>query len=154
METQMHVWIYREKNVPSEPLVDWLVDQRWSRFRDHSQVLSLDNGITSLGESCDGQDPNYERSVLIVSFYCYCFLRVKYLFLWPWDHITHWHRGIPCVHQTSQRNWVTIKVLYRYLRACLLSWHGLRLGFVTPCGEVSQGPLGNIISQKACKQCD
>ena len=42
------------------------------------------------------------------------------------------------------RNWVTIKVLYRYLRGCLLGWPGSRLGFVTPCdGEVSQGPLGN-----------
>ena len=52
--------------------------------------------------------------------------------------------GIPCVYKTSQRNWVTIKVLYKYLRGCLLSWHGSRLGFVTPCdGEVSQGPLGN-----------
>ena len=56
--------------------------------------------------------------------------------------------GIPCVYQTSQRNWVTIKVLYRYLRGCLLGWHGSRLGFVTPCdGEVSQGPLGNTTSQ-------
>ena len=40
--------------------------------------------------------------------------------------------------QTSQRNWVTIKVHYGYLRKCLLGWHGSRLGFVTPCdGEVS-----------------
>jgi hypothetical protein len=63
--------------------------------------------------------------------------------------------GVPCVYQTSQRNWVTIKVLYRYLRGCLLSWHGSRLGFVTPYdGEVSQGPLGNTTSQQACKQCD
>ena len=46
--------------------------------------------------------------------------------------------GVPCVYQTLQRNWVTIKVLYRYLGWCLLSWHGSRLGFVTPCdGEVS-----------------
>ena len=57
-------------------------------------------------------------------------------------------RGIPFVYQTSQRNWVAIKVLYRYLRGCLLSWHGSRLGFVTPYdGEVSQGPLGNTTSQ-------
>ena len=55
--------------------------------------------------------------------------------------------GVPCMYQTSQRNWVTIKVLYRYLRGCLFSWHGSRLGFVTPCdGEVSQGPLGNTTS--------
>jgi len=58
--------------------------------------------------------------------------------------------GIPCVYQTSQRNWVTIKMLYRYLWGCLLGWHGSRLGFVTPCdGEVSQGPLGNTTSQQA-----
>ena len=47
-------------------------------------------------------------------------------------------------YQTSQRNWVIIKVLYRCLRWYLLSWHRSRLGFVTPCiGEVSLGPLGN-----------
>ena len=43
----------------------------------------------------------------------------------------------------TKRHWVTIKVLYRYLWECLLSWHGSRLGFVTPHHrEVSQGPLG------------
>ena len=47
-------------------------------------------------------------------------------------------------YQTSQRNWVIIKMLYRCLRWCLLSWHRSRLGFVTPSiGEVSLGPLGN-----------
>ena len=47
-------------------------------------------------------------------------------------------------YQTSQRNWVIIKVLYRCLRRYLLSRHILRLGFVTPIvGEVSLGPLGN-----------
>ena len=35
-------------------------------------------------------------------------------------------------YQTSQRNWVIIKMLYRYLRRCLLGWHRSRLGFVTP----------------------
>ena len=45
-------------------------------------------------------------------------------------------------------DWVTIKMLYRYLRRCLLSGHGSRLGFVTPCdGKVSQGQLGNTTSQ-------
>ena len=58
--------------------------------------------------------------------------------------------GIPCVYQTLQHYWVTIKVLYKYLRRCLLGWHGSRLGFVTPCdGEVSRGPLGNTTSQQA-----
>ena len=47
-------------------------------------------------------------------------------------------------YQTSQRNWVIIKMLYRYLRRCLLVWHRSRLGFVTlSIGEVSLGPLGN-----------
>ena len=39
--------------------------------------------------------------------------------------------GVLWVYQMSQRNWVTIKVYYRYLRKCLLGWHGSRLGFVT-----------------------
>ena len=52
-------------------------------------------------------------------------------------------------YQTSQRNWVIIKMIYRYLRRCLLSWHGSRLGFVTPSiGEVSLGPLGNTYHNK------
>ena len=52
-------------------------------------------------------------------------------------------------YQMSQHNWVIIKMLYRYLRRCLLSWHGSRLGFVTPCiGEVSLGPLGNTHHKK------
>ena len=34
-------------------------------------------------------------------------------------------------YQTSQCNWVIIKVLYRCLRWYLLSWHRSRLGFVT-----------------------
>ena len=47
-------------------------------------------------------------------------------------------------YQTSQHNWVIIKVLSRCLRRYLLSWHILRLGFVTPIvREVSLGPLGN-----------
>ena len=47
-------------------------------------------------------------------------------------------------YQMSQRNWVIIKMLYRCLRRCLLSWHRSRLGFITPSiGEVSLGPPGN-----------
>ena len=53
------------------------------------------------------------------------------------------------------RNWVIIKVLYRCLGWYLLSWHGSRLGFVTPIvGEVSLGRLGNANHYKPCKQCD
>src|SRR3954471_17397462 len=55
--------------------------------------------------------------------------------------------GILWVCQTSQRNWVAIKVHYRYLRKCLLGWHESRLEFVAPCdGEVSLGPLGRTSS--------
>ena len=55
--------------------------------------------------------------------------------------------GIPWVYQTSQRNWVTIKVHYRYLQKYLLGWRESRLGFVTPYdGEVSLGPLGKTSS--------
>src|SRR5215216_2846451 len=58
-------------------------------------------------------------------------------------------------YQTSQRNWVIIKMLYRYLRSCLLGWHRSRLGFVTPSiGEVSLGPLGNTHHKKPCKKSD
>ena len=47
-------------------------------------------------------------------------------------------------YQTSQGNWVIIKVLYRCLRRYLLGWRISRLGFVTPnVGQVSLGPLGN-----------
>ena len=58
-------------------------------------------------------------------------------------------------YQTAQRNWVIIKMLYRYLLRCLLGWHRSRLGFVTPCiGEVSLGPLDNAHHSKPCKHCD
>ena len=43
--------------VPSEPLLDYLVDQRWLRFPNRGHELSFYNGITSLGERCDEQDP-------------------------------------------------------------------------------------------------
>ena len=47
-------------------------------------------------------------------------------------------------YQTSQRNWVIIKMLYRCLQRYLLGWRISRLGSVTPIvGEVSLGPLGN-----------
>ena len=56
-------------------------------------------------------------------------------------------------YQTSQRNWVITKMLYRCLRRRLLGWHRSRLGFVNPSiGEVSLGPLGiHIIRSLASK---
>ena len=113
----------------------------------------LINGITSLGEWCDGQDPSvslaYDRSI-----YCYCFLVCQI-------HIPPTMRScnsrIPeeylVCYQTSQRNWVIIKMLYRCLRKYSWCWHRSRLGFVTPSvGEVSLGPLGNTHHNKPCKQ--
>ena len=74
---------------------------------------------------------------------CYCFLHDLYMFLWLWDYATPAYRRNTC-YQTSQHNWVIIKVLYRCLRRYLLGWHISRLGFVTPIvREVSLGPLGN-----------
>ena len=47
-------------------------------------------------------------------------------------------------YQTTQRNWVSIKVLDRCLLGYVLGWRISELGFVTPIvGEVSLGPLGN-----------
>ena len=56
-------------------------------------------------------------------------------------------------YQTSQHNWVIIKMVYRYLWRCPLSWHGSRLGFVTPCiREVFLGPLGNTHHKKLARK--
>ena len=56
-------------------------------------------------------------------------------------------------YQTSQHNWLIIKMLYRYFRRCLLGWHRSRFGFVTPSiGEVSLGPLGNTHHKLASKR--
>src|SRR5215216_796588 len=58
-------------------------------------------------------------------------------------------------YQTSQCNWVIIKMFYRYLRRCLLGWHRSILGFVTlSIREVSLGPLGNAHHEKPYKQSD
>ena len=55
--------------------------------------------------------------------------------------------GMLWVYQTSQRNWVAIKMHYRYLQKYMLGCHKSRPGFVTPYdGEVSLGPLGNASS--------
>ena len=39
-----------KQRVPSEPLLDYLIDERWLRFPNNGHELSFDNGITSLGE--------------------------------------------------------------------------------------------------------
>ena len=112
-------------------------------------MLSFDNGITSLGEWCDGQDPS-------VSLACWSFSLLLLLSWWQ-IHIPSTMRlcnsRIPeeylVCYQTSQRKWVIIKMLYKYLQRCLLSWHGSRLGLVTPCiGEASLGPHDNTHHKK------
>ena len=98
----------------------------------------IDNGITSLGEWCDGQDPilsiAQDRVVcLLRTFLMSSIVSLDHEIVQLPDTV-----GMLWVYQTSQRNWVAIKVHYRYLRWCLLSWHRSRLGFVTPIvGEVS-----------------
>ena len=93
----------------------------------------LINMITSLGEWCDGLDPS-------VSLALWSFSLLLLLSSWL-IHVPMTMRlrdsRIPEEHlvcyQTSQHNWAIIKMLCRCLRWCLLSWHRLRLGFVTPC---------------------
>ena len=88
-------------------------------FASHRHELTFDNGITSLREWCDGQDPNYkayDRIKFIAIAFCMSSIC-------SYDHEIMQlidTGGVPCVYQTSQRNWVTIKMLYRYLRGCLL----------------------------------
>ena len=133
-----------EYRVPSEPLLDYLVDQRWLRFPNHRHVLSFDNGITSLGEWCDGQDPSISLA--------YWSFSLLLLLSWWQIHIPSTMRlcnsRIPeeylVCYQMSQHNWVIIKTLYMYLRRCLLGWRRSILGFFTPSiREVSLVPLGN-----------
>ena len=105
------------------------------------------NGITSLGEWCDGHDPSVSFALdrfsilLLLSSWL---IHVPMTMRWCNSRLSEEH--FVC-YQTSQHKWVIIKVLYRCLRRCLLGWHRSRLGFVTPCfGEVSLGPLGILIT--------
>ena len=110
---------------------------------------AIDNGITSLGEWCDGQDPILSIAQRSCSLFARAFPMSSIFSL---DHeIVQLPDtvGVLWVCQTSQHNWVAIKVHYGYLRKCLLGWHGSRLGFVTPCiGEVSLGPVSNTHHKK------
>ena len=114
------------------------------KFPSHGQELSFDERDHIIREWCDWLDPS-------VSLALWSFSLLLMLSSWL-IHIPMTMRlcnsRIPKEHlvcyQTSKRNWVTIKMLYKCLQWCLLSWHRSRLGFVTPIvGEVSVGPLGN-----------
>ena len=144
-----------KQSVTSMPLLYLLVNQRWLSFLTIAMCCHLLNEITSLGEWCDGQDPSVSLELWSFSFI------VIALFMTYTYSLTMrlCNSRIPKEHfvcyQTSQRNWVIIKMLYRCLRWFLLSWHRSRLGFVTPIvGEVSLGPLGYAHHYKPCKQCD
>ena len=105
------------------------------KFPDHRHVLSFDERDHIIREWCDGQDPSvslalwsFSLLLLLSSWLIYvpmtmrlCNSRI------PEEHLV--------CYQTSQRNWVIIKMLYRCLRRCLLGWQISRLGFVTPCTE-------------------
>ena len=129
-----------KQSVTSMPLLDQLVNQRWLSFLAMDMCCHLMNMITSLENDLMDKThllaQHYDRLV-----YCYCFLHVPMTMRLCNSRIPEEH--LVCF-QTSQRNWVIIKMLYRCLRWCLLSWHRSRLGFVTLCiGEASLGPLGN-----------
>ena len=104
----------------------------------------VDNGITSLGEWCDGRDPilslAQDRVVrLLRAFLMSSISSLDHEIVQLPDTV-----GMLWVHQTSQHNWVIIKVIYRCLQWYLLSWRISRLGFVTSIvREVSLGPLDN-----------
>ena len=124
------------------------------KLPSHGHILSFDERDHIIREWCDGLDPS-------VSLALWSFSLLLLLSSWL-IHVPMTMRlcnsRIPKEHlvcyQTSQCNWVIIKMLYRCLRWCLLSWHRSRLGFVTPSiGEVSLGPLGNAHHYEPCKQC-
>ena len=139
-----------KQSVPSMPLLDYLVNQRWLSFLTIDMCCHLMNGITSLeNDVMDKTHPlasHNDRLVLLLllsSWLIHVPLTMRLCNSWvPEEHLVF--------YQTSQCNWVII----RCLRWCLLSWHRSRLGFVTPCiGEVSLGPLGNAHHYELCKQC-
>ena len=104
----------------------------------------IDNGITSLGEWCYGQDPSVSLAYWSFSFIAIAFF-MSYTYSFDYEIMQLPDTvGVLLVYQTSQHNWVTIKELYRCLQRYMLGWRISRLGFVTPIvGEVSLGPLGN-----------
>ena len=113
-------------------------------FPNHRHVFSFDKWDHIIRELCDGQDPSvslalwsFSLLLLLSSWLIHVPLTMRLCNSWiPEEHIV--------CYQTSQRKCVIIKMLYRCLRWCLLSWHRSRLGFVTPIvGEVLLGPLGN-----------
>ena len=144
-----------KQSVPSMPLLDQLINQRWLCFLTIDMCCHLTNRVTSLEN--DMMDKTHllayhnDRSVLLL------LLSSCQIYIPPTMRLCNSWTPEECLvcYQTSQCNQVIIKILYRYLRRCLLGWHRSRLGFVPPCiGEVSLGPLSKAHHYEPCKQCD
>ena len=114
------------------------------KFPRHRHELSFDEHDHIIREWCDWLDPSvslarwsFSLLILLSSWLIHVPMTMRLCnSRLPEEHFV--------CYQTSQRNWVIIKVLYRCLRRYLLGWRISRLGFVTPIvGEVSLGPLGN-----------
>ena len=155
-ENLIHVWIHRQN---TESLVCLYLtsslNQRWLSFLaiDMSYhlinvITSLENDVIDLTHSVILAWWSFSLLLLLSSWLMHVPLTMRLCnFRIPEEHFV--------CYQTSQHNWVIIKVLYRCLRWYLLSWHRSRLGFVTPIvREVSLGPLGNAHHYKPCKKCD
>ena len=116
-----------KQSVPSMPLLDQLVHQRWLSFLAMDICCHLMNGITSLENDVMNQthplayhNDRYVLLLLLSSRLIHIPLTMRLCnSRIPDEHLV--------CYQTSQRNWVIIKMLYRYLRRCLLSWHRSRL---------------------------
>ena len=114
------------------------------KFPSHRHVLSFYERDHIIREWCDWLDPSISLARWSFSLLLFAFCITIHVPI----TMRSCNSQIPEEHfvcyQTSQHNWVIIKVLYRCLRRYLLGWRISRLGFVTPIvGEVSLGPLGN-----------
>ena len=128
---------------------------RWLWFPDHGHWMSLitgshhqENDVMDMTHPLAQHNDCYVLFILLSSRLIHIPLTMRLCnSRIPEEHLV--------CYQTSQHNWVIIKMLYRCLRRCLLGWHRSRLGFVTPSiGELSLGLLGNAHHYKPCKQCD
>ena len=109
-----------QQSVPSMPLLDQLANQRWLSFLAIDMCCDLMNGITSLEN--DVLDKTHllaqhnDRSVLLLLLSS-CQIHIHSTMRLGNSRIPE--ECLVC-YQTSLRNWVIIKMLYRYLRRCLL----------------------------------
>ena len=86
---------------------------RWLRFPDHGHLMSLITG--SYHQENDVMDKThllsqyYDRSVLLLLLFS-CQIHIPSTMRIPEEYLV--------CYQTSQCNWVLIKMLYRYLQRC------------------------------------